>query len=363
MGFDSLRFYNFRNLLNQEIPVSQRQVFFIGENGQGKSNFLEAVYLCCYGKSFRTKKDADLIKFNESEMSIQAHYSYPQDINRNHTIKIKIQDKKKSIFIDDQAISNRKELFDNFPCIIFCHDDIEYVRGGPEYQRAFFDQSASLTYPEYLGDYQFYIKTLKTRNLLLKEKKLELLSTYDHQLLEYGLRLIKKREAIQRLFNQYFSPLYSSVSGSNDTVSIHYKPSWKSSDFQEILKHLVGNREREISMGTSLSGPHRDKFVFMNGDRDFFNSASTGQFRLMSLLLRLIQAKILYQKYDQNMTLLIDDVLLELDPVKRKRFLDHLPSGAQAFYTFLPGESVSRLSGEDVMKYEVKEGNFHEKSF
>lgn len=357
MPFELIRFWNFRNLADAEIPVPRGQVFFIGENGQGKTNFLEAVYTLCYGRSFRSSQDGPLIKRGQSDFGLSGVYSADGE---SSPVKVQTRGGKKEILIDDNPVADRTELIERLPCIVFCHEDLDFVRGGPEYQRLFFDQTACLLFPEYLGLLRNYGKILKARNALLKEQNLGLLPVYDRQLVEFGLRLGEYRARLVESFNELFTPIFSAVSQSDDPVGIQYAANWQGLDADSAAARLRDRQGRDLALKTSTSGPHRDKYLFMRDGGDFTTSASTGQMRLMSLLLRLAQASLLQRRGGRKPVLLLDDVLLELDFAKRKRFLDRLPPSEQQFYTFLPDEQIGEYRRGDAVTYRVEGGRFHE---
>lgn len=359
MPFEVIRFHNFRNLIDAEVPVRSGQVFFIGENGQGKTNFLEAVYILCYGKSFRSSSDLPLIKQNSADMGIVGIFKNEDSISNT---KIQMRNGKKEIFNNDKAIIDRKELIDKYPCIIFCHEDIDFVRGGPEFQRQFFDQTASLLYPSYLDDLRNYGKILKTRNLLIKEQNFSLIPIYDAKLVEFGLLIQDRRHQLVSEFNTIFTPIFKYVSQNIDNVKVQYLPSWAGLDRLGASQRLKDRLNRDLALKTTTSGPHRDKFHFYRDNLDFTQSASTGQVRLMSLLLRLAQATLLHDICAKKPILLLDDVLLELDFEKRKRFLSKLPAADQEFYTFLPDERVTEYMHSSSLCYRVNEGGFHEEN-
>ena len=359
MPFTKIRFYNFRNLVDAEIPVPNTQVFFIGENGQGKTNFLEAIYTLCYGRSFRTASDGTLMKHDATEMSLFGTY---ESEGTDTTSFVSFKGQKKDIQLDGKPIHDRKELVDRFPCVIFCHEDLEFVRGGPEFQRQFFDQTASLLYPRYLADLRDYGKTLKTRNVLLKEERLDLIQVYDVQLCRLGMNLHEQRKKVVGEFNGVFGTLFQAVSGGISDVAIRYKCSWEGLDADAVCNKLRERQKVDLALRTTSSGPHRDKYFFNIGDRDFRDSASTGQFRLLSLLLRLAQASLIRKLTGKKPVLLLDDVLLELDFEKRKRFLSMLPEHEQAFFTFLPDEQVGSYVQEGALCYQVRQGSFYETS-
>lgn len=362
MPFDSIRFHNFRNIQNGEIPVAQRQVFFIGENGQGKTNFLEAVYSLCYGKSFRTNTDQVMVTHGSTEMGLAGCYVSTDSSFGNTDIRLTLRNGRKEILMDNKVIADRKLLVDRLPCVVFCHDDLEFVRGGPEFQRLFFDQTASFLYPEYLGNLRDYNKTLKSRNVLLKEQRIELIPVYDEQLVRLGMLLREKREMLTQVFNNLFTSLFESVSGGISGVHISYRSNWHDLDENAARRRLHERLPVDLSLRTTTSGIHRDKFLFLREQTDFSDSASTGQFRLMSLLMRLCQASLIDTLCQRKPVLLLDDVLLELDFAKRKRFLDSLPAHEQAFFTFLPDEQVDQYAQESALLYAVENGVFHEKS-
>jgi DNA replication and repair protein RecF len=373
MRFSSLRTCNFRNLISSEIKLNGKDVFLVGQNGQGKSNFLEAIYFCSYASSFRGVGDKELIRTGNNECSVQAliHDSLLENLPLNNnnvvydTILIKIQNDKKSILLNEKNIKERKDLLSIVPSIVFCHEDMCFINGSPEQRRWFFDQNLCLGNINYIDDLRKYKKILKTRNILLKEIKEKkqdsntLLDVLDPQLAEYGLRLMQKRSEEMQFFSRVFRPLYTKVSGI-DNIDIKYIASWKDKDINEIMIHLAKTREREIFLGLTLSGPHRDNYYFTRDGVDFSKKASTGQKRLVVLLLRASQASRFYEMNNKKPVLLLDDVLLELDGEKRIKFLSVLPEYEQAFYTFLPEEAFKKYKKDDTLIYNIDNGTLRD---
>ena len=352
MFFTALRTASFRNIADGDVSTNGRDIFLIGENGQGKSNFLEALYFCSYGSSFRGVKDNELIRNGENSCSV----SGTLDGSLYDTISITIKDSKKTISIGGKKIPDRKELLSIAPTIIFCYEDMEFAAGAPERRRWFFDQSLSLYDPVYLDEIRKYRRVLKSRNTVLKAgNQTRILDALDPQLAEYGISLVKKRREAAQLFSHILGSLYMEVSGIND-VSLNYVPSWKEDEAQSIVAKLEEQRARDLAFGTSLSGPHRDRYVFMRRSSEFTVKASTGQKRLLALLLRTAQAQRYSSMTGNKPVLLLDDVLLELDPLKRQRFLSVLPDYDQAFYTFLPEEPYERYRKDDTLMYHVRDG-------
>lgn len=354
MGFTELRPIQFRNLKDRGIDLDAPEVFFVGENGQGKSNLLEAIYFACFGSSFRTKKNAYLIQSGFDEMAVHCDYDF---LSEPHTISHILEKTKRTIKRDDEILKDRSALLEHLVTIIFSHSDFSFVSGGPEMQRLFFDQTLSLYTPLYLQSLRTYAKILKSRNVVLKEKQYSVLDALDLQLSAAGTLLQKYRHDLIQAFNERFSALYESVAGF--PVSISYRPSWKNED---PVERLFKSRQKDTIMKTTTSGPHRDKFLFMRGNEEFTQHASTGQTRLMSLLLRVSQGWFYYNSTGHKPVLLLDDVMLELDFKKRLNFLELLPPYEQAFFTFLPDERYQDYQNSNTLIYSVQEGRVHEKS-
>ena len=301
MRIDSLHLHKFRNFENASIDTNEKNIFFVGENGQGKSNLLEAIYYCCYASSFRGASDRVIAKNGGSVFS--ASLRFPDALTEKVTVKFENQ--KKSILINDKKITDRKQLLYVVPCIIFCHEDMSFVNGTQEQRRWFFDQNLCLFDALYLDDLRRYKSLVKSKNTVLRKLKESgdyyfiapadktLLDTLDEQIAETGINLIKKRAAEIDTFSAVFSEYYETVSGLKN-VFVSYQKSWKgdiggADDKEGIYNEIVKRRERDIFMGACGTGPHRERYTFMYDDRDFLTQASTGQQRLAALLLRICQ--------------------------------------------------------------------------
>ncbi len=379
MPFLYQTFYNFRNLKNDTIDLSNREIFFVGQNGQGKSNILESLYYTSYGVSFRTHVDAQIVKNGQKDFSINAFYKTEDESSQK--VSVIFENGKKRIEKNGKKIQDRKELINTIPCILFCHDDMRFATGEPECRRFFIDQSLTLYDNLYIDDMRNYKKVLKSRNLVLKNKQYEMLDVYDSQLAQYGLVIQQKRKKAIFQFNQIFGKIFEEITGISG-VNIVYEPSWKftnpqnvdnsvqnSSDFsekiffpasQDIVSLLLSRRDQDKVIETTMTGPHRDKILFMKGGQNFIQTASTGQCRLVSLLLRVAQAIYYTRATGMKPVLLMDDVLLELDPDKRAKLTAMLPEYEQLFCTFLPGEPYERYMHDTTKVYKIENGEWHE---
>jgi DNA replication and repair protein RecF len=369
VSFTSLKTAAFRNLVDGETDIGGKDVFLVGENGQGKSNFLEALYFCSYASSFRSVQDKDLVRTGEKDCSA----ALALDNSLYSSVSVSIREGKKNIFLAGKRIEDRKELLSVAPAIVFCHEDMEFVAGNPERRRWFFDQTRSLWDPLYLDSLRKYRHVLKSRNTLLRGNRSAVdgssdparpflhgetgatLDALDPQFAFYGLELMSRRRESAQEFSLVFENLYREISGIAG-IGVEYLPSWKGIDSDSVTGRLREKREAEISAGISLSGPHRDRYIFMQNGAEFAGKASTGQRRLLALLLRISQAVFFFEKTMQKPVLLLDDVLLELDGEKRIKFLSVMPEYEQAFLTFLPEEPFDKYLKKDTLILYMKAG-------
>lgn len=360
MGFLSVRLFNFRNIRDGRVECDAPQVFLIGDNGQGKTNFIEAVYLLCYGASFRTRADRRLVRHGAEESLVQGRLRVPTSVEMEVCVRI---GSGKEITVNGKAVRDRSELLQNVPCIVFCHDDFDFVTGAPERRRWFLNQTLSLCDALYLPALRTYRRVLSARNVLLRERNGDLLDHYDEQLASYGWEVQLRRESALQGFGEVFARLYGSVSGMREEVRLRYAPSWRgASGPADAVSRLRRVRERDLALGSTSTGPHRDSYMFVHKDDDFGHSASTGQLRLCALMLRVAQAHYLLERTGRKPILLLDDVILELDGVRKRAFLDHLPDRDQAFFTFLSDEEHASYRSAPSLCYAVREGAFEGRS-
>lgn len=365
MQINRLLLTNFRNISSCNLETSHKQIILTGENGQGKTNLLESLYLLCYGSSFRTSNLKEAVAYSKEFFYLKSEFEDTQSFFRS--TEIAFDGEKKTIKVDGKEIHDRKELIYNLPCIVFAHDDIEFVRGEPENRRRFFDQTMTMYDSIFFDDLRRYKQVLRQRNAALHDSRYSLLEIYDQKLATLGMNIIKARETVCKSFATIFPDYYQQVSQDDRKIGISYRPSWDiDMTVEQIVERLYNQRESDIKMSTTTSGPHRDRFVITDKNGIFVNGASTGQMRLASLIFRSAQAAFYRQKTSQDPIFLIDDVLLELDETKRARYLNILGNYSQAFFTFLPKEkyfgSYFDIQDNDSKIYTVKEGCFIDES-
>lgn len=352
MRFKSLNYNNYRNIFSESVDTDKENIILYGSNGQGKTNILESIYILCYGSSFRTQALRECIKNGEEGFSIKGVY---EDNIETGEIVVSYFDKNRKIILDGKEIKDRKELIYQFPCIVFCHEDINFIKGELEYRRKFFDQMMSLYSPGFFDNLRSYRKILIQRNAAIKSADRSIIELFDERLVDYGIEIMKERKKAVEEFNKIFPQLFSYISGTDYELKVIYQPSWKEEEKEQILSSLKENIERDLRLLTSTSGPHRDRFSVNSQYGNFNQMGSTGQIRLCSIIFRIAEAKYFTLLTGKKPILLIDDVLLELDSEKRGKVLSSLPKYSQAFFTFLPNEEYNeRMS--DKMEKEVKDG-------
>ena len=356
MAFEKVRFFDYRNLRNQSALLEAPEIFLIGGNGQGKTNFIESIYLLCYGSSFRTTHDRRLIKEGNNIALVEGRAVDRVSNRRDITVKL-YEDRKKEIRVDTSNLIDRKDLLGINPCVVFSHTDIHFVDGPPEIRRKFFNQTVSLFDPFFIDILRKYKRILKYRNIVLREKKYQFLDIYDSQLGSLGWNIQQIRKKTVGEFNLTFKPLFREISGLDIELDIFYEPSWKEAHSDEdAVSFLIAGRDRDAVLGMTTTGPHRDRIHYYCEDKDFSQTASTGQLRLLSLILKTAQAQHFKKVTGIDPILLLDDVLLELDTEKKIAFLENLPSYEQAFFTFLPDEKFLNYKRDNTILYSVNNG-------
>jgi DNA replication and repair protein RecF len=356
MGFERLRFFNFRNLKDGDVDLGAREIYLVGENGQGKTNLIEAVHLLCVGASFRENREAAFLRNPSEPMGLQGRYAARHGQEMNLSL-LSAPGRKKELRINEKQIFDRRDLLAEVLCICFVQQDMSFISGSPDERRRFFDQTLAFYDFSFLDSLRSYRQVLRARNFCLKSRQSELLDAYDEQLATYGLEIRARREALIRSFNEVFCPLFRDITGEDEGVEIRYVPSWQTlGTREEVLAHIASVRGRDLALGTTTSGPHRDAFSYLLGGRDYSHFGSTGQLRLCALALRTAQARFLTRQSGRLPVLLLDDVLLELDQGRKKAFLARFPAYEQAFFTFLPDEAYSAYATSGTLVLKVQAG-------
>ncbi len=315
MYLKNLKIQNFRNYSNQEIEFENGINIFYGDNAQGKTNILEAIFVAGFGKSFRTNKEKELIKINEAFTNIEISYKKK---DRDGKIKISISDKK-YISINDVKLKKLSELLGNINLVIFTPDDINILKSGPAARRRFLDMMIGQLRPGYVYNLNLYNKTLEQRNNYLKQhiNNIEMLDVWDEKLSEYSEKIYKyRKEFIDKIISK-IGKIHSEIA--NEEISIEYVTDCENRE--EYIEHLKRNRKIDMIKGYTSCGIHRDDFkVYING-KEVNVYGSQGQNRTAILSLKLSEIQVIYDDIGEYPILLLDDFMSELDKNRISKFL------------------------------------------
>ena len=324
---------NFRNYKEQEINLNKNINIIYGNNAQGKTNIIESIFLCAYGKSFKAKKDKDLIKFGEEFGKVEIEY---KKIDREGSISAEINDKK-TFFINKVKQNKISDIIGKINVVIFTPNDIEIIKDGPAKRRKFLDMMISSLKPNYLHLLNDYNKVLEQRNNYLRQIKLEkkdpsLLDIWDEQLSNFSFKIYEYRKFYIEKISENIEEIHNLItkSGKPEEISIKYITNGKTKEI--FLENLKKSRNIDIQRGFTGVGIHRDDFIISVNGKSVSIFGSQGQQRTVILTLKLCELKIVKEEIGDSPILLLDDFMSELDEKRRSSFLENI-KGNQVIIT------------------------------
>ncbi|MBS5933397.1 MAG: DNA replication/repair protein RecF [Clostridiales bacterium] len=332
MFVKSLELSNFRNYNTLSMNFKNGTNILYGDNAQGKTNILEAVYLAGTTKSHKGSKDKDMIQLNQEESHIRMF------IEKNlivHRIDMHLKkNKPKGVAIDGIPIRKSSELFGLINLVFFSPEDLSIIKNGPSDRRRFIDFELCQLDKLYLSDLTNYNKIINQRNNLLKQigfkpELMETLSVWDIQLCEFGRRIIKRRTQFILELNEIVYGIHKRLSGGREELVIKYEPNVLSEDMETKVEK---QREKDVFYKQTSIGPHRDDICFTIKDIDIRKFGSQGQQRTSALSLKLAEIELVRQTIKEEPILLLDDVLSELDR-NRQNYLLNSIEGIQTMIT------------------------------
>ena len=323
---------NFRNYEREEFHFHEGTNVLYGDNAQGKTNVLEAIFVGGTTKSHKGSKDSDMIMKGREE----AHLRYFVEKNEC-TYKVEIHMRKgrtKGIAIDGLPIGSSKELMGLCNIIFFSPEDLGIIKDGPEQRRRFMDMELCQMNKAYLYYLTQYKKILKQRNALLKQIQQnsnlkETLEIWDEQLVEQGSKLIEIREQFVQEIAAIMKEKHRNLTGGQEDIEVKYKPNCPAKDFS---RQLFMEGERDVVLGTTTVGPHRDDIQFFINGQEVKVYGSQGQKRTAALSLKMAEIEIVEKTIGEKPILLLDDVLSELDRNRQNYLLENI-KGIQTIIT------------------------------
>lgn len=324
MVIKSLELKNYRNYHELFIDFSSGTNLLYGDNAQGKTNILEAIYIGATTKSHRGSKDREVIRFHENESHIQIHFK-KQDMNHQLDMHLK-KNKTKGVAIDKIPIRKSSDLLGQIPVIFFSPEDLKIIKNGPSERRKFLDIELSQMEKLYLYHLSKYNKVLVQRNNLLKQiryddKLLNTLDAWDIQLVKYGTEVIKYRTDFIVKLNYVIQEIHRKLTGNQESIELEYD---YNVEYGEFLTELEKKRDLDLRYSTTNTGPHRDDISFIVNNIDIRKFGSQGQQRTAALSLKLAQIKLAKELLKDSPVLLLDDVLSELDSNRKKYLLESI---------------------------------------
>lgn len=340
---------NYRNIEQLEInPDSGINVIF-GENGHGKTNIIESIWLCTGCHSFRTRKNSELIKKDCDKAEINMAF-FSQEREQNFKILI---GNKKEIYLNEIKKESPRKVLGEFKAIVFSPSMLSLIQDGPSEKRKFTDIAIGLLKPGYVDVLSKYSKVILQRNSLLKKiqenpSMEDLLFTYDEQAAYFGGKIIKYRTDYINKLKNISAEIYKNISADREKFKMSYISSVSeqgnsSIEWSQILyDYYINNHKKDIFRASTSSGPHKDDILIELSTMNARSYGSQGQQRTAALALKLGEATIMSEEFDEAPVALLDDVMSELDE-KRQTFLLKYLEGWQTFITCCDKSQISKV--------------------
>lgn len=324
MYIESIQLKNFRNYEFLEMEFDKGTNILYGDNAQGKTNILEAVYLCGTSKSHKGSKDKEIIRFHEDESHIRMKIR-KEDMSYKIDMHLK-KNKAKGVAINGIPIKKARELLGVVNLVFFSPEDLNIIKNGPSERRRFLDLELCQLDTIYLTDLANYNHIVNQRNKLLKDMSVnsrlkDTLDVWDMQMVHYGKAIIEKRKYFVEELNEIVFDIHRNLTGGIEQIEVVYEPNTQSDNFDEIL---FQNRKRDFRMKMTSTGPHRDDLCVLVNGIDIRKYGSQGQQRTAALSLKLSEIYLVKRRIKDTPVLLLDDVLSELDSSRQTYLLDSI---------------------------------------
>ncbi|MGN0647344.1 MAG: DNA replication/repair protein RecF [Oscillospiraceae bacterium] len=363
MRVTALEVSHFRNLQQVKILPHTELNLILGNNAQGKTNLLEAIWACTGCRSFRGAKEWDYIGLQQPLMETKLHFT---DRQREQEIIIRMQreGRQRKIWLNRVPVQGTSKLFSAFQCVIFSPDDREYIRGGPEKRRAFMDLCGSQLNPTMLGCYRRFEQLTAQRNAMLKQVSAGFVSVtdltdWDTQLAAYGSLLTCMRYAYIRQLSAVCTELYGKITGGKEKLTVSYRsnlfrnseiPEQPNTEMQAYYRAALQKSVRDdVRLGFTAKGAGRDDFVCKINGLSVKDYGSQGQQKSTALVLKLAQAAVFYEKKEETPVILLDDVMGELDANRRNLVYDTVRN-MQVFLTACNGENLCEQNADPIQR-------------
>jgi DNA replication and repair protein RecF len=309
----------FRNLAEQRVALARHTTVLFGPNGQGKTNFLEACYLLCTLRPLRAQKLSELVRIGVDQARVAGQFELPGGVRE---VEVEIREGSRSARVDGKSVRDPDELFGGLATVSFTPDDLGVVKGGPEGRRRLIDRAVQNRHPDHLADARDYLRALRSRNHLLRQRAAaELLASFDEPLARLGERLRARRQEVLAELSPHAGRAFAEVARGEAPLKIDYLSSAGELPLLEALRRRVG---RDQERGYTSAGPHADDLSIAIGEKSARSFASQGQARAVVLAFKIGEIENLRDKQGRAPLLLLDDVSSELDPERNAFLMSYL---------------------------------------
>ena len=359
MYVSSIRLRNYRNYENQIINFDRGMNIVIGNNGEGKTNLLEAIYLLSTTRSHRVDDNRELIRFDSEFGSVEGNVIFN---NQSSRLSVVVHKKGKTLMINNNPVRKNSEFIGKLNAVLFAPDDMNLFDDSPKIRRRLFDIEIGKLYSIYMYSLSNYLKYLKERNNYLKGNVDRLmLETLTEIMYEPQIQIIKERNNFINRINKYLSIYYSQISGEEHDLKIEYRSVITEKENEEVMKQQLTRlyeniRERDIYLKQTNTGVHREDYVFYLDERDVSMYCSQGQKRTVILALKMAVVQIIYDIRKEYPVLLLDDLFSELDSNRRYNVLKMLPSSIQTIITTTDAREAELIRDKIVNFINIEKG-------
>lgn len=366
MHIEQLQLKNYRNYSKLDISFDDKINVIIGENAQGKTNLMEAIYVLAFTKSHRTPREKELIRWEQEYAKIEG-----RTVKRNQSFPLEIilsakGKKAKLNHIEQRRLS---DYIGAMNVVMFAPEDLTLVKGPPQIRRRFIDMELGQIQPRYIYHLGQFQKILKQRNHLLKKlqhkekQDLTMLEVLTEQLIEHASTLLERRFIFLELLRKWAGPIHHGISRELERLEISYSPSIDVSEAanKEKIETIYQNKfhsiqDKEIERGTTLIGPHRDDLIFQVNNKDVQTYGSQGQQRTTALSVKLAEIELIYNEVGEYPILLLDDVLSELDDHRQSHLLNTIQGKVQTFVSTTSVDGINHETRREAELFRVIDG-------
>ncbi|QHE50569.1 DNA replication/repair protein RecF [Pontibacillus sp. HMF3514] len=369
MHIEELTLKQYRNYKDLHLTFDDKINVIIGENAQGKTNLMEAIYVLAFSRSYRTPRDKELIMWDEEYAKIKGSV-YKR--KRRFPLEVIVSKKGKKAKLNHLEQKRLSDYIGALNIVMFAPEDLNLVKGNPQVRRRFIDMEIGQIQPAYIYHLGQFQKVLKQRNHLLKEyqrnqhkqQDTTMLQILTEQLIEHAATVVQRRFNFLHLLRKWAGPIHHGISRQLEELQIEYDASADVSEdmdlstlvrvFEDKFKEV---EKREIERGTTLVGPHRDDLIFKVNGKDVQTYGSQGQQRTTALSLKLAEIELIFNEVGEYPILLLDDVLSELDDYRQSHLLHTIQGKVQTFVSTTSVEGIEHETLEQAELFYVQQGH------